>query len=71
MVHQGSGFRQGSTFFGLARTYKARFPFLFGVLRLPITASQLLSKVPPWSWESRGLIGMPFTIDAVTQLTGR
>ncbi len=55
------------TFFGLARTFKARFPFLFGELRLPITASQLLSQVPPQSWESRGLIGMPFTIDAVTQ----
>lgn len=51
------------TLFGLARTFKARFPFLFGELRLPITASQLLSQ----SWESRGLIGMPFTIDAVTQ----
>jgi hypothetical protein len=34
---------------------------------LPITAPQLLSQVPPQSWESRGLIGMPFTIDAVTQ----
>ncbi len=55
------------TFFGLARTFKARFPFLFGKLRLPITASQLLSQVPSQSWESRGLIGMPFTIDAVTQ----
>jgi hypothetical protein len=55
------------TFFGLARTFKARFPFLFGELRLPITASQLLSQVPSQSWESRGLIGMPFTIDAVTQ----
>ena len=31
------------TFFGLARTFKARFPFLFGELRLPITASQLLA----------------------------
>ena len=55
------------TFFGLARTFKARFPFLFGELRLPITASQLLSQVPSQSWESRGLIGMLFTIDAVTQ----
>jgi hypothetical protein len=55
------------TFFGLARTFKARFPFLFGELRLPITASQLLSQVPSQNWESRGLIGMPFTIDAVTQ----
>jgi hypothetical protein len=55
------------TVFGLARTFKARFPFLFGELRLPITVSQLLSQVPPQSWESRGLIGMPFTIDAVTQ----
>ena len=54
-------------FSGLARTFKVRFPFLFGELRLPITASQLLSQVPPQSWESRGLIGMPFTIDAVTQ----
>ena len=26
-----------------------------------------LSQVPPQSWESRGLIGMPFTIGAVTQ----
>lgn len=55
------------TFFGLARTFKARFPFLFGELRLPITASQLLAQVPSQSWESRGLFGMPFTIDAVTQ----
>ena len=55
------------TFFGLACTFKARFPFLLGELRLPITASQLLSQVPSQSWESRGLIGMPFTIDAVTQ----
>src|SRR5205807_2439062 len=55
------------TFFGLARTFKARFPFLFGELRLPITSSQLLSQVPAQSWESRGLIGMPFTIEAVTE----
>jgi hypothetical protein len=55
------------TFFGLARTFKARFPFLFGELRLPTTASQLLSQVPSQSWECRGVIGMPFTIDAVTQ----
>ena len=55
------------TFFGLARTFKARFPFLFGKRSSPITASQLLSQVPSQSWESRGLIGMPFTIDAVTQ----
>jgi hypothetical protein len=52
------------TFFALPRPFQARFPFLFGELRLPITASQLLSQVPPQSWESRGLIGMPFTIDA-------
>ena len=50
----------------LARTFKARFPFLFGELRLPITASQLLSPMPSQNWESRGLIGMPFTLDAVT-----
>ncbi len=55
------------TFFGLARTFKARFPFLFGEPRLPITASQLLSQVPSQSWESRSLVGMPFTIDAVRQ----
>jgi len=54
------------TFFGLARTFKARFPFLFGELRLPITSSQLLSQVPPQSWENRGLMGMSFTIEAVT-----
>jgi hypothetical protein len=45
------------TFIGLARTFKARFQFLFGELRLPITASQLLSQVRSQSWESRGLIG--------------
>src|SRR5437588_12729919 len=44
------------TFFGLARTFKARFPFLFGELRLPITASPLLSQVPSQSLASRGLI---------------
>jgi hypothetical protein len=55
------------TFFGLARTFKARFPFLFGELRLPVTSSQLLSQVPTQSWESRGLIAIPFTIDAVTE----
>lgn len=55
------------TFFGLARTFKARFPFLFGELRLPITSSQLLSQMPAQNWENRGLIGMPFTIEAVTE----
>jgi hypothetical protein len=55
------------TFFGLARTFKARFPFLFGELRLPIPASQLLSQVPSQSWENRGLIAMPLTIEAVTE----
>ena len=54
------------TFFGLARAFKARFPFLFGELRLPMTASQLLSQVPPQSWESRGLVAIPFTIAGPT-----
>jgi hypothetical protein len=55
------------TFFGLARTFKARFPFLFGELRLGITAAQLQSQVPSQSWESRGLVPIPFTVEAVTR----
>jgi hypothetical protein len=54
------------TFFGLARTFKYRFPFLFGEVRLDITSEQLESQVPLDSWENRGLVAIPFTIEGVT-----
>jgi hypothetical protein len=38
------------TFFGPSRTFRARFPFRLGELRLPITGPQILSQVPPQSW---------------------
>ena len=54
------------TFFGLARTFKYRFPFLFGELRLHITSDELESQVPLDNWETRGLVAIPFSIDGVT-----
>jgi len=54
------------TFFGLARTFKYRFPFLFGEVRLDVTSEQLESQVPLDSWETRGLVAIPFSIEGVT-----
>ena len=53
------------TFFGLARTFKTRFPFLFGELRVRLTAAELESQRPTMGWEGK-LFGLPFTVAAVT-----
>ena len=53
------------TFFGLARTFKMRFPFLFGELRVRLTAAELESQRPTMGWEGK-LFGLPFTVAAVT-----
>jgi hypothetical protein len=53
------------TFFGLGRWMKTRFPFLFGEIRVGITAKQLLSMKPSQDWEGVRL-HMPFTVEAVT-----
>ena len=59
------------TFFGPARTFKARFPFQFGERRLAITGAQLLPQVAPQCWEGRGGVGMPFAIGAVARWIGQ
>jgi hypothetical protein len=54
------------TFFGLAVTFKARFPFLFGEIRVPLDSGQLESRSPSRAWEGRlrGM-GIPFTVEGV------
>jgi hypothetical protein len=54
-------------FFGLARTFKTRFPFLFGQINLKLTHRQLESQQPTKAWEGRLIdMGSPFTLEAVT-----
>lgn len=53
------------TFFGLARTMKTRFPFLFGELRVNLTSRQLESFTPLTTWEGRRAC-LPFTVEDVT-----
>ncbi len=53
------------TFFGLARTMKTRFSFLFGELRVDLTSRQLKSFTPLTTWEGRRAC-LPFTVEAVT-----
>jgi hypothetical protein len=57
--------RSDITIFGLARTATYYFPFLFGELRLDISEDDLRSFVPQDIWDTRGLIGIPFTVDHV------
>ncbi|MCS7305352.1 MAG: hypothetical protein NZ602_09640 [Thermoguttaceae bacterium] len=59
--------RQVVTFFGLARTVKTRYPFLFGEIRLPCDAQTLLAQVSSDSWENSSWIAIDFTIPAVVQ----
>ncbi len=53
------------TFFGLARTLTYYFPFLFGELRLDIDEAGLHSYLPQDNWDTRRLVSIPFTVDAV------
>jgi hypothetical protein len=53
------------TFFGLARTMKTRFPFLFGELRVALTSRQLESFTPLTTGEGRRA-SLPFSVEAVT-----
>lgn len=53
------------TFFGLARTARYRFPFLFGELRTHLTAAEVGSLAP--SWENRGRVAIPFTVEDVLE----
>jgi transcriptional regulator with XRE-family HTH domain len=53
-------------FFGLARTLTFYFPFLFGELRLIASEEDIRSLMPQDNWDITGLVGIPFTIDAVT-----
>jgi hypothetical protein len=56
------------TFFGLARTLKFQYPFLFGEIRLAeLTSAELQSRFPRDNWESEGFIAMPLEIDSVVQ----
>lgn len=54
------------TFFGLARTLQYYYPFLFGELRIKLTSRELESQLPGDNWETRGLVAIPFTVQAVT-----
>jgi len=48
------------TFFGLARTMRWQFPFLFGELRLPnLSARHVKALLPRDHWEMEGLISLP------------
>jgi len=48
-------------FFGLARTLKFQYPFLFGEVRFrDLTASDLESKFPRDIWETEAVVGIPF-----------
>lgn len=54
------------TFFGLARTWRTRFPFLFGELRLKdVTSTELLQIHTETGWEGEPL-RLRFTIEDVT-----
>lgn len=60
------------TFFGLARTLKFQYPFLFGEIRLKkVTAAQLESYFPRDSWETEGFISMPLRIENVVKFIKR
>lgn len=52
-------------FFGLGRWMKTRFPFLFGEIRVDLTAKQLLGLTPTQEWEGTRL-HIPFTVESVT-----
>jgi len=53
-------------FFGLGRWMKTRFPFLFGEIRVGVTAKQLLGMKPTQDWEGTRM-HIPFTVEAVTE----
>lgn len=55
--------REHVTLFGLARTMGTQFPFVFGEIRLPITADQVLSHPPLMPEGQRKPID--FTVDGV------
>jgi len=53
-------------FFGLARTLRWQFPFLFGEMRLrDLTASQVKALLPRDHWETAGFVDLPFSPEAV------
>jgi len=53
------------TFFGLARTLRYYFPFLFGEIRLSMTESDIASFTPQDNWDTRRLVSIPFTVEGV------
>lgn len=60
------------TFFGLARTLKYQYPFLFGELRLAhLSSATLESLLPRDKWESEALIAIPFEIPNVLEFIRR
>ena len=61
---------QEITFFGLARTLRYQYPFLFGEVRLKgVTSKELESQFPVGEWESEGLVSMPLEVDHVITFT--
>ena len=60
------------TFFGLARTMRWQFPFLFGELRLPdLSAVQVQGLLPRDHWESAGFVVVPFRPEAIIDFVRR
>lgn len=54
------------TIFGLGRTLRWQFPFLFGELRLNnLSAAHVKALLPRDHWETAGLIDVPFSPEAV------
>lgn len=52
-------------FFGLGRWMKTRFPFLFGEIRVSVTAKQLMGFQPTQAWEGERR-SMELTVESVT-----
>lgn len=60
------------TFFGLARTLKFQYPFLFGEIRLKaVTSSELESYFPRDNWETERFVSIPFEIENVIEFIKR
>lgn len=55
------------TFFGMARTMHFMHPFLFGELRVPLRAEDLVSMTPGDNWEVGSLTPIAFTVEVVTE----